>query len=157
MQNVLDIACVLVVQSAPATKTWLLNYLPLWCKKYLTTNRIGTILWRDAPGLKKDKTNRPKLPPTFFALRSQKYLTFVLWRGRAKIQMSSWILGWGMGGALRHLGPVHVGVIARVAIDDAPWLGVDDAVGDAAFLLEAFRENGNLNASIRQRGVVLNK
>ena len=53
--------------------------------------------------------------------------------------------------------PVNVGVVARAAVDDAPRLGVDDTVGNAAFLLEAFRENGDLNASVGERGVILNK
>ena len=52
---------------------------------------------------------------------------------------------------------MNVGIVARVCVDDPPRLSVDDAVRHAAFLLETFRENGNLDSRIRQRGMILNK
>ena len=104
--------------------------------------------------------------------------SYYYWRGGAKIFGKSKILAEARSGVFhvehcrpgklarflsrgpdlgRDPRPVNVGIICRVAIDDAPRLGVDDTVGDAALLLEAFGENGDLDSSIRQRRMILNK
>ena len=52
---------------------------------------------------------------------------------------------------------MNVGIIARLWIYKPPRLAVDLAVWDALLLLEAFRENGNLDSRIAQSGVILNE